>query len=40
MLSIAVIEPFIILIGKCTVLFKMYIANRESVVFYYDNEDN
>jgi hypothetical protein len=40
MLSIAVLEPFIILVGKFIALFKLYEANRVSVVFYYDNADN
>ena len=39
-LSITVLEPFIILVGKFTVLFKLYEANRLSVLFYYDNVDN
>jgi hypothetical protein len=30
MLSIAVLETFIILVGKFTVLFKLYEANRVS----------
>jgi hypothetical protein len=30
MLSIALLEPFIILVGKFTVLFKFYVANRVS----------
>ena len=36
MLSITVLEPFIILVGKFTVLFKLHLT----VVLYYDNEDN
>jgi hypothetical protein len=39
MLSITVLEPFIILVGKFTVLFKLYEANKVSNC-YYDNVDN
>jgi hypothetical protein len=38
-LSIAVLEPLKILVGKITVLFGLYIANRVTVVFYYDYQD-
>ena len=38
MLPIAVLEPLRINIGKFTVLFGLYIANRVIVVFYYDYE--
>ena len=36
-LSIAVLEPFIILVGKFTVLFKLKLIECLIVVFYYDN---
>jgi hypothetical protein len=40
MLSITVPETLKILIGKFTVLFRLYIANRVTVALYYDNQDN
>jgi len=40
MLSIGVFVALEILVGKFTALFGLYIADRVSVVFCYDYQDN